>query len=359
VILTTRKFYAAFNGDGLPPGTTERVDEEFESSGTLLAHNFQQTRIERHTYEFREDPLNASRITREVLFKIVTEVSAFAGGLMRVTSREEQTDAYGYGFRLLISSSKALSLYCALPGSTSKLLRPVETETMTQVWAQTAYPGEYIKRWTKTDVVGLVMTTGSGSDAVKAAYSQVVRDNAVPDDATDVTVSQSGISSETIRWLEVGEDQVKIIRQKVDQLTGIPILNVTQDHVGSIRVGVPNTRQLEQRKLITLPPEDPDSDENIGPRVPATLDAGELPRATAEELVARILDARTLANVDYGCELVGYDAALHRGSLRRINMRSGDPAPVIITGYRVSGRDLGVPGKHRVAQSLTAEPLHA
>jgi hypothetical protein len=353
LILTTRKFYTPFNGDGLPPGTTERVESDYQEIGSLLAHTYQQTRIERHIYEFHEDPLNVTRITREVLFKVITEISAFANGLVRVTSREEQTDSYGYGFRLLIGSNKSLSLYCALPGSGSKLLRPVESEVMTQVWAQTANPGEYVKRWTQTQVTGLVQIEGSGSDQVKTAYAEVVRSNEVPTDATGITVINSGLSSETIRWLEVGPDQVQIIRQKVDQLTGVPSSNVSQAHVGSIRVGVPNTKQLAHRTLHRLPASDPNSDENIGPRVPASLDAGELPFATAQSLVPRILGAQANDNDTYECELVGFDAAIRRGSLRRVLMRDGVPMPAIITGYRISGRDLGVPGKHRVAQAVS------
>lgn len=95
------------------------------------------------------------------------------------------------------------------------------------------------------------------------------------------------------------------------------------------------------------------SEEDIGPRIPVGVNAYELPRLRAIELGDRVLQRFKQPLMTLPMSLPGVDFAIARGSVIKGQKRSGYTGKYFVTGYSISGDNLGREG-HRISQSLEA-----
>ncbi len=78
-------------------------------------------------------------------------------------------------------------------------------------------------------------------------------------------------------------------------------------------------------------------------RVPASLNAGNVPFGVAKGLAQRVLDRQGNQPASVSMELSGLDLALRRGSLRLVHDRADSVYKVFITGFSIKGENLGRP----------------
>jgi hypothetical protein len=338
VIFTYRDntFVDAFSG-----AVTDRVDQELQEVGNFGEEGWQRTVINRFIKEFHDDPNDPFRITREIVWKTEARVSAKADDLVREISIEVQTDRYDFDWRLKIGYEKITQLYTALPGA-SAMMREVQREINQIIWTSSlSNPSELIKTWELTEISGTVLVENPDDDEpTRISLYEANRTNSIPEDDEGVDV-ENGRPITTIieRWRETGPDQIEVQYQKIDHLTGRPEQTKTVQHTGTVKARMNQSTTGTVSMMIR----NEASEALFGPRVPASLDAGNVPFDQALMLAERLL---ALGGAEPGriqIRFTGLDLSLRRGSLRRITDRQGVDYIVFITGYRMRGERLGTP----------------
>lgn len=322
---------------------TERVEQEIQEVGTFGDEGWQRTVINRFIKEFHDDVSNSSRITRAVVYKTETRVSARADGLVREVSIETQTDRYGYDWQLKTGYTKVLQLYVKLPNESAKI-RTVQTETNQIVYVASSFdPDDLLKAWEITESNGLILVEGEEGDPDNPPLKTSLYDaNRIGDISDDAEV-RTGRPIRTLieRWREIGPDQIEVAYQQVNHLAGVggvPELNRTVQHTGTVQVRIgPRSAQTRATMLIR----DEVSEASAGTLPPASLDAGDLPLDVALDLARRILARHGQQPQRASITFAGLDLAIDRGSLRRVFDREGSEQLVFITGYTIEGSELG------------------
>jgi hypothetical protein len=323
--------------DAFTGAATDRVDQEIQEVGTFGQEGWQRTVINRFVKEFHDDPRNQARVTREIIWKVESRTSAKAGGIVREVAIETQTDIYDYDWRLKRGYTKIIQLYSKLPGQSAQM-REAQREVNTIIWTSSlSNPTNLLKTWELTETTGTILVSVESDEDVeptKTSLYEANRTNSVPESTDDATV-QLGKPISTIieRWREVGPDQIEVAYQKIDQLAGRPEQTKTVQHTGTIEARLGNdTNQTQTRMLLR----NEESETAVGPRVPLSLDAGDVPFDIAETIAQRILDRQGQQPQRVYVEFAGFDAALRRGSLRRVEDREGNKYLAFITGYSIA-----------------------
>ena len=217
---------------------TDRVDPETQEVGTFGEADWQRTVINRFVKEFRDDPNDSSRVTREVIWKVESRTSAKADGIVREIAIETQTDLYDYDWQLKTGYTKIVQRYTKLPGQ-SALMRQVQTATNRIIYTGSmSNPSELVKTWELTEINGTILVDGDEDDEenppVKTSLYEADRTNGISDEA-EAQLARP-IKSVIERWREVGSDQIEVGYQVVDHLTNKVEQNKTVQHTGTIRV---------------------------------------------------------------------------------------------------------------------------
>jgi hypothetical protein len=240
---------------------------------------------------------------------------------------------------LKVGYTKIIQLYTKLPGQAA-LMRQAQTETNHIIWTGSkSNPNNLIKTWEVTEINGTILVEGDEDDeetpATKLSLYEANRTNNIPDDA-DVQAGKP-ISSIIERWREVGPDQIEVEYQKVDHLANKPEQTKTVQHTGTVtaRLGINSAR------AVTMLLRDEASEADFGTLPPATLDAGDIPYGPALELANRVLMRHGRQPQRVTIKFAGIDVALRRGSLRKVSDRAGNEYLVFITGYTITGKELG------------------
>ncbi|HEX8090036.1 MAG TPA: hypothetical protein VF762_14340, partial [Blastocatellia bacterium] len=324
---------------GSASGTvTDRVDQEVQEVGTFGEAGWQRTLINRFIKEFHDDVNDSSRITREVVWKVESRTSARADGIVREIAIETQTDSYDYDWQLKTGYTKIVQLYTKLPGLAA-LMRQVQTETNRIIWTGSkSNPSNLIKTWELTEVVGTILVEGDEDDPdnpqIKISLYEANRTNNISDEA-EPRLAQP-ITTIIERWREVGPDQIEVEYQKIDHLDEKPEQTKTVQHTGTV------TARLGQgAQAVTMLLRDEESEESDGTLPPAHINAGDIPFAPALEIANRVLARHGQQPQRVSIQFAGIDVALRRGSLRRVSERDGSEYLVFITGYTITGENLG------------------
>jgi hypothetical protein len=323
---------------------TARTEQDYVEIGTYGTEGWQRTVTTRHIYDFYEDPDRPTAVTRSVVYRVVSNVSAIADGLTRVVSVDDQEDLYKYDYRLKIGYNKTVKLYCTLPGLSAKL-RTVQTEASTIVWEQlNSTPGEFVKRWESIEIRGLVLRTYNDPDdpGQGATYKSIYNANRldeIPEEEEDGTtlLTDRPISTQIDAFRVTGKDQIEVNSQRIDHLREHrpADLNKTFQHTGTIQVRGNGPTSLTTRMVITRGTEPR--------RTPVVLNAGNVPLSVARTLAERILDREGQEPETAAVELSGLDLSLRRGSLRRALDRDEVEHLLFITGVDIAGENLGQP----------------
>ena len=311
---------------------TDRFTQHIEEAGSSGEAGWHRTVENRFIKDFHDNPNDPTDVTRSIIWKTDTRVSAMVGGFAREVSIESQTDFWTSDWRLKVGYEKIVQAAAKLPGETVGLMREVQREYNRVVWeASQSRPGEMFKVWEVTQVTGTVLSTDTGDPENPELISlyDANRTNSVSDDQT-VELTRP-ISTVTERFRDTAEDQLESKAQKINQLIGVLDRNQTFQHTGTTAVRI-DPQQITARMLITntsVPDEEA--------RPPLQFNAGNIPFASALPLAQRLLDRRGSKPRTITFELAGLDLTLRRGTLRRIFTRDGQVFRTFITGYTVKG----------------------
>lgn len=329
---------SAATTDEEPTITTE---SDTQAVGTFGDDDYQRTVTTRFIKEWH-DPNNFSRVTRSLVFKTEKRVSAKRDGLTREVSIETETDEFQYDGRLHKGYTRVLQLYIKLPGELTAGMRTIQTEVCQIAYSATSDPDELIKTGQVVTVNGGIVFEGDLFDpALESQFKQSLYEannaNAITDDL-QVRFS-TPISSRIEQHRETGTDQISITYQEIDHLnSNKPKRNGTIPHTGTLRVRV-GTGDTQARQTMLL--RDEASEAVDGTLPPVSVDAGDIPFEFALDRAEMILARHGLSPQRAAITFAGLDLALRRGSLRRVSNRAGQEFLVFITGYQITGSNLG------------------
>lgn len=171
----------------------------------------------------------------------------------------------------------------------------------------------------------------------------------VPTDAQMTGMQKISTVTETLRHLQGNQYDVSVI--SIDHLNNTVKHSTTSPKTGNTRTDpyAVRSRSILLRDIV--------SENAIGPRIPVAVNAFELPRGLALELGNTTLKRLQNPLRVLPTDLVGVDFAVHRGSIVYGQLRVGYTGNYFVTGYAISGNNLGRQG-HRIQMSLeTAELL--
>jgi hypothetical protein len=339
--------------DPVPRTVTETVESEGVAFG---APGWQRTVTTKFILDFHDDPSRPGVVSRSEIVRKRVETTAPADGLVRLVGVDDQQDNYTLNYGLKEGYHKEVQAYCKLPGDTVAKMRLVYTEDNKIGWAQlTSVPGEYIKQSEVTETAGVVLKTQSDpsddSTIVRQSLFKANKLRVVPADADGVTVEEGrAISSRIDFFSETGFDQVEVNSQTVDHLNPqAPADPRTFQHTGTIRVNV-GSQQTTVNMLVRGAGWTATGEQ----RPPLRVSAGNAPFYVARPLVDRALSVASQDPTTVTADLAGLDVGLMRGSLRDVVDRLGEVFEVFVTGYRVTGSDLGT-DRQQVSMSLSGK----
>lgn len=370
-ILLTYKVDLRNTGSEWPETATDDVKvSETPDTGKPFTHGWYKQYFEVHVKQFHDNPDNPTAITREVLWKTVT--STYAGdertGLPLMTSRETIEYVYRQGWRLLVGFNKTLEARLPLPYGEGKrlVLQAAETETSKTTWAASLYnPDEWIKLQEITDREGMILTEGVyllAGDGYQLA-SQVTSATPLMQASLNRQVAQDGfqnvirgdIATTITNFIDTGSNLVAGLTTKIDHLIPQTESARVSQNIATRKSNVAYLRS--QTMLITASDVDPTdtSEATYGEIVPATKDAGELPVERAIKLAVRELKRIKQPPRNVEIEYPYFDAALRRGSLRKIVARNHPGESMyLVTGLREQGENLHGEGAkiHQTASAI-------
>ncbi len=337
--------YSANFGDG---PITNRVEQETQEVGTPFGDGWQRTTVSTFINDFHDNPQNVLEVTRSVTTRILKQITAEYDGLARLVSTEDQADHFLYDFRLKTGYTKTLTKFFPVFAGVSAQSHLVQTEESQVVWESLTAPGEFIKRYEITSVTGSVVKTyDNPSDPDTStfrlqSYDQVskLNRNDLPSSSDSVSVENHPIYTKIDTFRNTGRDQVEVSAQRVNYLMdsgrGITDRSDTFQHTGTIQARANTVVARQVHMLISRSPEG-----NPVRRVPASLNAGNVPFGVAKVLANRILDRQGQQPTKVSMELSGLDLTLRRGSIRKVHDREDNVYTVFITGFTIAGDNLG------------------
>lgn len=348
--------YSTTFGDG---PITSRVEQEVQEVGVPFTEGWHRTTISRFINDFHDNPADPSEVTRSVVTRVLTQVTAEFDSLARLVATEDQIDKFLYDFRLKTGYTKTLTKYFPTFLDGTALNHLVQVEENQVVWEALTTPGEFIKRYEITSVIGSVVKTyddPSDPDASTfrlQSFDQVSRlnRNDLPSSDDSVVVENHPIVTRIDTYRDTGRDQIEVSSQRVNYLPdpgrGAVDRDETFQHTGTIQARANTTRALTVNMVLTN-----QTESNPVRRPPVTLSAGNVPFDIAKTLAQRILDHQGQQPTRVSMELSGIDLALRRGSIREVRDRADNVYRVFITGFSIVGENLGSPN-FRV--SMTAQ----
>lgn len=277
---------------------------------------------------------------------------------VRVTHQE--TTTYQYKQEMLERSTKIIKAMILAGPSASLTLQEVWQETVEADWKDDPYnPGVKLQSRVRIDEKGILAYTQTPETITgyDGAVEDVVR--GVP-----ILTAQSGGLLNASSYVSPGMLPIKSVRQRLIRLNGkqfhvetieTDYLNNTlkksfdQPTTGSVIVD-----QFESRSKTVLL-RDEDSEAEIGTRVPLEINAYELPRDKAIALGKNVLQRLRNPLSTMPIDLVSVHFGIKQGSVIKCEKRNGTYTNnYFVTGYSIEGKELGIPERHRINQSLEA-----
>lgn len=275
------------------------------------------------------------------------KVIGWLAGALKLLHRETQQDTYD-GL-LKTGHTKVVEAHVGerLIGGWASELRPVLNEKCTIVWKQDPNNlDQMIQVRNTTQISGLVYqakeTREVGGQKINMLYPALVADAGGIITGAGKFLEDMAIETITEYLRPLGGSQVDVQVVVQNHLTGSIKRGVTQPRTGNRSTSVYTAKQ---RSVLLR---DLDSEALIGQRKPLGFNAGELPRTLALPLGHRVLYRLMNPAHQSNMELPGVDMALQKGAIIKGQLRvGGDTPPCVVTGFNISGNNLGQQG-HRI-----------
>ena len=355
-VLLTYQFSASEDPEGIAQRTVvENLPAETSGSYGTPGYSETRTRVTSIEKFYPSEPNN-------VLSKLVTEVFTetrmdFGGGLFTV-HRERETKRYQED--LQVSHDKRVDSLITTGPDRSLLLQEVLREKGEITWKDDpTNPGMKVqtRNYTKTDGMIYVSTeeytrlnpnTGAEETVTRRYPALLAQKSGYMEDDGTLSFATIKVRNETLR--HVNGNHYDCMVTEFDALN-----NTIQSSTTVPTTGSPLTDPYEVRSKTVLIT-DPVSEAAIGPRIPVSVNTGELPRKRAIELGQRVLQRLSDPLYDVSLSLPGVDFSIYKGTVLRGQLRDGYTPNNIVSGRGISGSNLGRNG-HRISMSLKASEL--
>jgi len=345
-ILLTFKEDAADGGDDWPDNATEKIISTWDQTGEVFQPGWTRQEVDTYYKEFHSDPAKPDRVTRRVQFRLITRNYAFdeARGIPVLISTETEDDKWIQNFRLKSGYTKTIESRLSVPyGGPRRLLVNAWTEINSIVWTPSlTSPDEFQKQSERTEIEGLILYEGQftdtlqeGSTVTSAVALIQANDNRLVTQDGFQQIKRGPIKTEFEFWRDTGTDQIDVLHTVIDHL--IPQVK-TSKTVQSIS---DRTVNINKQRTVTMLIRDEEAETAFGLMEPLALNAGEVPFDIAYKVALRQLERLGARPRSAKVELPRFDAAIRKGSLRDIDDREGDSHKYLITGWTITGRELG------------------
>lgn len=290
--------------------------------------------------------------------------TSFAGG-PRVLNHRETTQNF-YDDDLKTGHTKTVEGLILTGPTKSTSLRVLTTETCSIVWKEDPFNiGQKIQTRNSTRITGLIysqtgtytrLNPATGVDETIAyAYPIILAQSSgiIAADASDSaagSISNGLLESteETLRHISGNQFDVSVIT--TDHLTKTVKRSATSPRVGDTTSNPFATRSR------TMLRRDLTSEAEIGPRVPLSVNAGELPRSRAFALADLTLERAKNPLRTFAIPLADVDFGIAKGTIVKGQTRYGYTNRHIIVGLSITGQNLGI-SNHRVSMTLEGMEL--
>lgn len=362
VILT----FQARGAEGQALYPRDKYEQKTDEDGEFGSLGYRRTETTRRYREWADDPAFTNIIEAQDLSVEVRTFGNFptsdgGPGALLELHRETQQDFYTLGLKT--GHHKTVQGLVTTGPDADLLLREVLEETCSIAYTEDSFnPGQKLQDRVHTHTKGLIY------EETEDTYERVGPDGNedVPKRYAVGLAQKYGImgsegrlfwgdvktTTEVLRATSPTQRDVQVT--EIDCLTGTVLRSTAQPRAASSAALAVNEFVTRQRSVLLR---DLASEADIGPRIPVSVSAGDLPYDRAFELglrvLARGLDPPETAQLD----LPGVDFALRRGSVVKGQFRDNTlTPPFIVQGFRISGRTLGREG-HRISMSLTGTEL--
>jgi hypothetical protein len=357
---------------------TYRFDQDTQEDGLYGTPGYQRTETTRKIREVRNtsDPLNIiSELEEQSIVEVYAQMQAgldgegapvlvgSVGGVSILVHKETQDNIYD-GNGLKTSHHKTVQAAILNWQDKSVNVQDVLDEKCTIEWVTTDDPNVMVQSRSKMIIEGLVAQavnerelTPSGGGAsttvhtlypvVAAQYNGLAVED-VPEGVYNPWVKIRTIT-ETLRHTKGNQVDVEV--KDFDNLTGTMRASVTQP-----RTGTPLT-SLYQAKVRHILIEDEESIALIGPRIPAAVNAGELPRVRAIQLSKDVLKYIQTPRFDAQVVISGIDLSIDKGSVIIPRKRDEDASHFIVTGVIEHGEPKG--SGYQIIMTLKGQEVSA
>lgn len=350
-----------------PPNVTDNEESEFVETGVLGTDGYSIQITTRRWKEFHDDDRNPQRVTREVDYQVITDNYAWdsQAGAVVLISTEITTELYSRDYRLHLGHNRSIQALVRIPdGGDAPIFIEALTEIARTKWkASMMNRDEFVKLYSYTLTDGFVVIEGDESNP-----ASVITKMPLLDANRTRNVSRDGIQRLVFRPISTiyerhratGTNQTTVTLTKIDHLTPSLESSKSVSHIAdqTVNLASPNANTGSRKTVTELiigedVELDPLTGEELAPFVPLALNAGEVPIALAVEVAKRKLKRQGQPLATASCELANFDVNMRRGSIRRIDRRGVEGDLFIVTGFRITGSNLGT-GEGRITQSFDA-----
>lgn len=300
-------------------------------------------------------PLSSVTETEQVVTYFDPDENQQVAGL-KITHQEEIT--YQYEGDLKVGHNRVVRAAFSHPSNNLVTVTPVEEEDCHITWAEDINnPGIKLQTYVRIDIrqVCAYNTTiiEDADDPDLGPYSffrpiPILQAQASGILTTDWSVTDL-IPTKTIRKtlqnMKGNQYDVEVI--ETDYLNNTAKRSYTEPTTGTV------SNDPYEAKSRTMLLRDTDSEEDIGSRIPADVNAYELPRGRAIELGRRALYRLKNPLMTLPISLPAIDFAIRQGSVIQGQKRIGNTSKYFVTGYTITGESLGQAG-HKISQSVEA-----
>lgn len=313
---------------------------------------------------------NPTNVVDTFLERVVTEVRRFMNGgeLLSNLIHRETIDNF-YEDDLKTGHRRVVEVPIPYLGGPFIFLRTALTETSSIYWRDDpANPGQKVQARTHTRTEGAVYQTFETVEyfnpITNAIENRQMAFPYFPALNSNIIKSEEGIIGSGIISLGVlMETEDRILRRvrgnqydvqviKVNHLTGQSQSSRTTPTNGSAKTDPYSNRS---RTMLIV---DSESQEEIGPRIPFSINTNELPKLRAESLARRILERLKNPLVPISMDLPYVDFSIQKGSIVKSVLRENNTVigDYIITGRSIIVDNIGKRG-HRAFMSLETKQL--
>lgn len=300
-------------------------------------------------------------VVAQVIDRIVVERRSNINDSFKLVSRETTNNTYSNDLK--VGHHRTVESLCLVAKDMELIgdsFPTVLDETCEIFWIDDpTTPGQKVQSRSFTRTTGLVYEREESSDVNGTTYYQrhpitLAQESGVllidfeADALGQISTMLFETTEETLRHVQ--GNQYEVIVTRIDHLN-----EQMKQSISAPRTGDTGNNPYDTRSH-TMRFRDYDSEAEIGPRIPASINAGELPPDRAFELARLFLQRVKNPLNQFDMTLAKVDIGVVRGTVIIGQTRYGYTTPHIVLGRGIRGENLGQKG-HQITMTLEAREL--